>query len=65
MGPRITKLETALLRVPLKQRTITDSQSSVDAVEFLLLGATTIQVTTGIMHYGYGIVRDMCEGLED
>ena len=34
-----------------------------DAAEFLLVGAKTIQVTTGIMQYGYRIVEDMCNGL--
>jgi dihydropyrimidine dehydrogenase (NAD+) subunit PreA len=37
----------------------------IDALEFILLGASTIQVTTGIMHYGYRIVEDMIEGLSD
>jgi dihydropyrimidine dehydrogenase (NAD+) subunit PreA len=37
----------------------------IDALEYLLLGATTVQVTTGIMHYGYRIVEDMIEGLTD
>ncbi len=37
----------------------------IDAAEFLLLGATTLQVTTAIMHHGYRIVEDMIEGLED
>lgn len=37
----------------------------VDALEYILVGATTIQVTTGIIHYGYGIVEDMIEGLSD
>jgi len=37
----------------------------IDALEFILLGASTIQVTTGIIHYGYGIVEDMIEGLTD
>jgi dihydropyrimidine dehydrogenase (NAD+) subunit PreA len=37
----------------------------IDALEFLLLGASTIQVTTGIIHYGYRIVEDMIEGLSD
>ena len=32
---KITRVETALLRVPLQQRTITDSQSTVTHVEFL------------------------------
>jgi dihydropyrimidine dehydrogenase (NAD+) subunit PreA len=37
----------------------------VDALHFLLLGATNLQVTTGIMRYGYRIVEDMIEGLGD
>jgi dihydropyrimidine dehydrogenase (NAD+) subunit PreA len=37
----------------------------IDAFEYILLGASTIQVTTGIMHYGYRIVEDMIEGLSD
>jgi len=37
----------------------------IDALEFIALGSSTIQVTTGIMHYGYGIVEDMIEGLSD
>jgi dihydropyrimidine dehydrogenase (NAD+) subunit PreA len=37
----------------------------VDALEYLLVGASTVQVTTGIIHYGYRIVEDMTEGLSD
>jgi dihydropyrimidine dehydrogenase (NAD+) subunit PreA len=37
----------------------------IDALEYLLVGATTLQVTTGIMHYGYRIVEDLIEGLSD
>ena len=37
----------------------------MDALEYLLVGATTIQVTTGIIHYGQGIVESMIEGLSD
>ena len=37
----------------------------IDGLEYLLVGASTIQVTTGIMHYGYRIVEDMIEGLSD
>jgi dihydropyrimidine dehydrogenase (NAD+) subunit PreA len=37
----------------------------VDALEYILLGASTVQVTTGIMHFGYRIVDDMIEGLSD
>lgn len=35
-----------------------------DAVEHILLGATTVQVCTAVMHYGFGIVREMTAGLE-
>lgn len=35
-----------------------------DAVEFILLGATTVQVCTAVMHYGFGIIREMVAGLE-
>lgn len=34
-----------------------------DAVEFILLGASTLQVTTSIMQYGYRIVEDLKSGL--
>lgn len=35
-----------------------------DAAEFILLGASNLQVTTAIMQYGYRIVEDMKDGLE-
>lgn len=35
-----------------------------DAAEFILLGATSLQVCTAAMHYGFGIVREMKTGLE-
>jgi dihydropyrimidine dehydrogenase (NAD+) subunit PreA len=34
-----------------------------DAVEFMLLGATSVQVCTAAMHYGFRIVQDMIDGL--
>jgi dihydropyrimidine dehydrogenase (NAD+) subunit PreA len=34
-----------------------------DAVEFMLLGATTVQVCTAVMHHGFRIVEDMIDGL--
>src|SRR5580698_5632904 len=36
-----------------------------DAAEFLLLGCGTVQVCTAAMHYGYRIVEDMADGLEN
>ena len=35
----------------------------LDALEFLLLGATSIQVTTAVMQYGYRIIDDLKMGL--
>jgi dihydropyrimidine dehydrogenase (NAD+) subunit PreA len=34
-----------------------------DAVEFLLVGASNVQVCTAVMHHGYRIVEDMIDGL--
>ncbi|WP_426709825.1 NAD-dependent dihydropyrimidine dehydrogenase subunit PreA [Cetobacterium sp. SF1] len=34
-----------------------------DALEFILMGASTLQVTTAIMQYGYRIVEDLISGL--
>ena len=36
-----------------------------DAVEHMLLGASNVQVCTAVMHYGFGIVREMISGLSD
>jgi dihydropyrimidine dehydrogenase (NAD+) subunit PreA len=36
-----------------------------DAAEFLALGASSVQVCTAVMHYGYRIVEEMIEGLDD
>lgn len=36
-----------------------------DALEFILLGATSVQVCTAAMHYGFRIVEDMNEGLSN
>ena len=36
-----------------------------DAVEYLLLGCGTVQVCTAAMHYGFRIVEDMIDGLEN
>jgi dihydropyrimidine dehydrogenase (NAD+) subunit PreA len=34
-----------------------------DAAEFILLGATSVQVCTAVMHYGFRLIDDMLEGL--
>lgn len=36
-----------------------------DAAEFMLLGSTSVQVCTAVMHWGFRIVEDMIEGLSN
>ena len=36
-----------------------------DAAEFLLLGAGSLQVCTSVMHYGFRIIEDLCDGLSN
>ncbi len=36
-----------------------------DAIEFILLGAGSVQVCTAVMHYGFGIIKKLILGLED
>ncbi len=36
-----------------------------DAVEFMLLGAGSVQVCTAVMHYGFGIIRELTDGLNN
>lgn len=52
--PVITRVESILMRIPLRQRTITDSQSKVDAVEFLQVRIFTKDGPTGFgMNWSY------------
>jgi dihydropyrimidine dehydrogenase (NAD+) subunit PreA len=36
-----------------------------DAAEFILLGCSSVQVCTAVMHYGYRIVEGMIDGLQN
>ena len=36
-----------------------------DAVEFMLLGASNVQICTAAMRYGFRIIHDLCSGLEN
>ncbi len=36
-----------------------------DAVEFMLLGASNVQVCTAAMNHGFRIIEDMCEGMNN
>ena len=35
----------------------------VDVVEYMLCGSATVQITTGVIHYGYRIIDDILEGV--
>jgi dihydropyrimidine dehydrogenase (NAD+) subunit PreA len=35
-----------------------------DAVEHIVLGASSVQICTAVMHYGFGIIRELVSGLE-
>lgn len=39
-------------------------ESGEDAAQHLLVGASTVQVCTGVMIHGYGLVHELCRGLE-
>jgi dihydropyrimidine dehydrogenase (NAD+) subunit PreA len=39
-------------------------QAWQDAIEFMLLGASSVQVCTAVMHYGFRIVDQLLSGLE-
>lgn len=36
-----------------------------DAVQYFLVGASTVQVCSAVMHHGYRIIRDLTQGLQD
>ena len=36
-----------------------------DALEFILLGASSVQVCTAVMHHGFRIIEDMIDGLNN
>ena len=39
-------------------------ETGEDAAQFILLGSDTVQVCTGVMKFGYGMVKTMCDELE-
>ena len=38
-------------------------ETGEDAAQFILLGASTVQVCTGVMIHGYGLAKELCRGL--
>ena len=71
-GPAIKPIALHMAAVLAKDSRIKVPVSAIggisnwqDAAEFLALGATTIQICTAVMHYGYRIVDDMIDGLNN
>ena len=59
----LEKVASIARSVPLPIMGIGGVSSWQDAVEYLLLGASVVQVCTAVMWDGYGIVREMNAGL--
>ncbi|ADI14053.1 NAD-dependent dihydropyrimidine dehydrogenase subunit PreA [Truepera radiovictrix] len=55
--------ETRDFRIPISG--MGGIQTWRDAAEFLLLGATSLQVCTAVMHYGFRIIEELTDGLSN
>lgn len=71
-GPAVKPIALYMVGALAKENNITVPISGIggistwqDTVEFFALGATTIQVCTAVMHYGYRIVEDMIDGMNN
>jgi len=71
-GPAVKPIALHLLAVLARDERINVEISGIggvsnwrDAAEFIALGATSVQVCTAVMHYGYRIVEDMNQGLSN
>jgi dihydropyrimidine dehydrogenase (NAD+) subunit PreA len=72
-GPAVKPIALNMLSALGTDEVVTRSQVPIsgmggistwkDAAEFLLLGATSVQVCTAVMHYGFRIIEDLCDGL--
>ena len=67
--PIALKMLTTVAQDPITSRVPISGIGGVstwkDAVEFMLLGSTSVQVCTAAMTHGFRIVEDMCEGLNN
>ncbi len=71
-GPAVKPIALYFLSQLSRDREVTVPISGIggvsdwrDAAEFIALGSTSVQVCTAVMHYGYRIVEDMCNGLSE
>ncbi len=70
-GPAVKPIALEMVKELAKHVQIKDTpisgiggiESWRDVVEFILLGAGSVQVCTAVMHYGFDIVREMEKGL--
>ena len=72
-GPAVKPIALNMLAALGKDSVVTASKLPIsgmggistwrDAAEFLLLGAGSLQVCTAVMHFGFRIVEDLCDGL--
>jgi dihydropyrimidine dehydrogenase (NADP+)/dihydropyrimidine dehydrogenase (NAD+) subunit PreA len=63
---RMTMELAAMIRAEFPDRSLSGLggvESGTDAAEFILLGADTVQVCTGVMKFGYECVKPMCDQL--
>ncbi|KAA9353603.1 NAD-dependent dihydropyrimidine dehydrogenase subunit PreA [Larkinella humicola] len=67
--PIALKMLTTISQDPITSRVPVSGIGGIstwkDAAEFLLLGATTVQVCTAVMKHGFRIIEDLCEGLNN
>jgi len=67
--PIALKMLTTIAQNPVTQKVPISGIGGIstwrDAAEFMLLGASNVQVCTAAMKYGFRIVEDMCEGLNN
>jgi dihydroorotate dehydrogenase subfamily 1 len=63
---RMTMELATMIRAEFPDRSLSGLggvESGTDAAEFILLGADTVQVCTGVMKFGYECVKPMCDQL--
>jgi len=71
-GPAVKPIALHMVAALARDKNITIPISGIggidkwqDAAEFISLGASSVQVCTAVMHYGYRIVEDLLDGLSN
>ncbi|WP_080056550.1 NAD-dependent dihydropyrimidine dehydrogenase subunit PreA [Spirosoma aerolatum] len=67
--PIALKMLTTIAQDPVTSRVPISGIGGIstwkDAAEFMLLGATSVQVCTAVMKHGFRIIDDLCDGLNN